>query len=206
MQTVVEEVLNVKIQYYAAVDLSGFVKIIDILGGISINVENAFVDCTYPWEGKPKDTSLMGTRCYSKAAYSKGGSHYTYEPIKFNKGVQTMDGTKALKYARSRHSMDNMEGSDFARAKRQQKVITAIKDKLFSSDTFTDPQKIMDIIGAAQENLKFSGYTIDDISAGIDLISTKAKSAPVYNFVLDPSIGSYGILTEKKRYCLRLRN
>lgn len=43
--------------------------------------------------------------------------------------MQTFDGPTALKYARSRHST-----SDFSRAGRQQQIIKAIKDKVFSAD------------------------------------------------------------------------
>lgn len=199
LQTSVEGILNLKIQYYVMIDFAGFTKVIDILGGITVNVENEFTDCQYPWEGQPKNTSLMGTECYSQGAYASGGSLATYEPIKFNKGIQTMDGTTALKYARSRHSMDNMEGSDFARAKRQQKVIEAVKNKVLSSETLTSPQKIVDIIGAIQDNVRFSGYTIKDIEAGLNMLSA-AKEAPINSFVLDPSIGGFSILREGYDY------
>ena len=51
-----------------------------------------------------------------------------YENLHFDKGIQHMDGTTALKYARSRHS--NMDGGDFNRAERQKLVVTAIRDKI----------------------------------------------------------------------------
>ena len=50
-----------------------------------------------------------------------------------------MDGELALKYARSRHA-DGVEGSDFARARRQQKIIEAVKDKLLYSNLLLNPQ------------------------------------------------------------------
>ena len=47
-----------------------------------------------------------------------------------------MNGNRALQYVRSRHAEGN-EGSDFARSKRQQDVLVALKAKL------TDPQVLL---------------------------------------------------------------
>ena len=52
-----------------------------------------------------------------------------------------MDGETALKFARSRHG-NNGEGSDFARSKRQQKIIAAVKKRVFSYSFFLSPRKI----------------------------------------------------------------
>ena len=52
-----------------------------------------------------------------------------------------MDGDTALKFVRSRHG-NNGEGSDFARIKRQQKIIMAAKDKMTSFNTLINPHKI----------------------------------------------------------------
>jgi len=94
----VEELVGEEIQYYAMIDLKGFVNLIDSLDGTYINVENSFTDYMYPAD-----------------------NNVGYQTVTFTAGPQTMDGDIALKYARSRHSMDNGEGSDFARARRQQK-------------------------------------------------------------------------------------
>lgn len=59
-----------------------------------------------------------------------------------------MDGTTALKYARSRHST-----SDFDRSNRQQLIIKAIKNKLFSTDTTTNPAKISEIFSTVMDHL-----------------------------------------------------
>lgn len=100
-----EQVLGVDIPYYGVIDFAGFKKIVDDLGGIEINVGQGFTDSLYPDE--------------------KGG--YLL-PVTFDPGVQKMDGTRALQFVRSRHGNNN-QGSDFARARRQQQVLKAIKDK-----------------------------------------------------------------------------
>ena len=76
-----------------------------------------------------------------------------YETVHFEKGLQKMDGITALKYARSRHSLSE-EGSDFARAKRQQIVINATKNKALSFSTFSNPVKLKNLYDAYKDNLE----------------------------------------------------
>ena len=171
----VEEYSGLEIQYYGLVDLQGFIKVIDLLGGVDVEVENTFTDYRYP-------SSRPGER---------------YEVVSFKKGLQHMDGATALKYARSRHSMDAGEGSDFARAKRQQRVIMAVKDKLLQTQTLLNPQKIMDIANAMAENVQFSQIGIDDITAGINLFMDKNEDVKMYSFVMSPAVGYPRILTDR---------
>jgi LCP family protein required for cell wall assembly len=85
----------------AQINFDGFAKVIDLLGGIDINVPAPIVDDEYP-------TPDFGvTR------------------IEFKPGVQHMDGATALIYARTRHA-----DSDFGRAERQQQVLRAIAAEL----------------------------------------------------------------------------
>ncbi|MFH1286415.1 MAG: LCP family protein [Candidatus Magasanikbacteria bacterium] len=100
----IENTFDIDIHYYARVDFKAFEEIIDEVGGITVNVDRSFVDREYP------------------AAADK------YQVVSFTKGEQKMEGNDALKYARSRHG-NNGEGSDFARARRQQKVLLAPKGK-----------------------------------------------------------------------------
>jgi len=125
----VGEMLQIPIHYYIRVDFSGFAKIVDELGGIEVEVENTFDDYTYPVDGREDNPDY----------YSR------YEHLHFDAGKQTMDGTTALKYARSRHSL-GVEGSDFARAKRQQIVLEAIKNKLLSRGTLLNPVMITKLV------------------------------------------------------------
>lgn len=108
-----------------------------------------------------------------------------------------MDAETALIYARSRHSMNNGEGSDFARAARQQKVVQAIKDELLSSDTWLSPEKILGLISSLEDNIKMSEIDIKDIKAGLAL-AEDLKSATVYSFVFDPSIGNWQVIYEDR--------
>ena len=89
------------IDYYVRVNFDGFRQIIDLVGGIDIDVPKDIRDDLYPDE------------------------NYGYDPLFIPAGRHRMDGTLALKYARTRH-----QDSDYGRAARQQQVIMAVKDKL----------------------------------------------------------------------------
>jgi LCP family protein required for cell wall assembly len=167
LKDVVEDVTGLEIQYSATIDYKGFVELIDAIGGIYVNVENSFTDYMYP------------------------ASNLKYQTVKFQEGPQLMDGETALKYSRSRHSMNNGEGSDYARARRQQNVIVAFKDTILTSETLLNPKKIMDLISAVQNNLKISAFTITDIEAGVNLLQEFSDAqGRTYSFVLDPSAGN----------------
>jgi len=117
--------LQMPIDYHIRVDFNGFADIINELGGIQINVENTLDDYSYPILGQEDNSDY----------YAR------FEHLYIEKGLHTMDGSLALKYARSRHSL-GIEGSDFARARRQQLVLEAVKDKLLSSKTLLNPVMI----------------------------------------------------------------
>lgn len=105
------------------VDFSLFKDVIDAIGGIKVDVENSFIDNKYPIEGKENDL-CNGDRTYS----------CRYETLTFNAGTIQMNGETALKFVRSRNA-EGDEGTDLARSKRQQKVISAIQNKLLSVDS-----------------------------------------------------------------------
>ncbi len=130
------ELLQTPIDYYIRVDFSGFSNIIDELGGIQVNVENTLDDYSYPILGQEDNPNY----------YSR------YEHLHIEKGLQTMDGSLALKYARSRHAAGG-EGSDFARAKRQQLVLEAVKDKLLSSKTLLNPVMITKLVNEFSKDI-----------------------------------------------------
>ncbi len=98
--------------------------------------------------------------------------------------TKTMDGNTALKYARSRHG-DNGEGSDFARAKRQQKLILALKEKVLSFSTLTNPVKIKKMLDSLTENM-VTNMNFDEILEFIK-IAKDLNTSEIHNLVLDDS-------------------
>jgi len=124
---ITEEVLGIPIHYYSVINFELFKDVIDIIGGIEVEVERSFIDYYYPVEGK-----------------ENAPKNERYETVAFDKGVQTMDGARALKYVRSRKGT-NGENTDFARSERQQRMISAIKTKALSLETLVNPIKIKEL-------------------------------------------------------------
>lgn len=172
LEEIVEEVVGLDIQYHIMVDFKAFVELIDAVGGVYVVVENSFTDKMYP--------------------LGKG-----YQTVSFKAGPQLMDGETALQYSRSRHSQQNGEGSDYARARRQQRVIDAFKDAVLSSETLLNPSKILALLSSVQDNVKVSEFSTNDIEAGVKILkdSGKQKTSSTYSFVLDPTAGNYSLIS-----------
>lgn len=124
-KSAVAETLGVPVHYAVVLDFQGFVKAIDAVGGVDVEVENTFDDFKYPLAGK-ENAEPESDR---------------YEHVHFDKGTTHMDGTTALKFARSRHA-EGDEGTDFARAARQEKIILAFRSKVMSTDTIFSSEVI----------------------------------------------------------------
>jgi len=154
----VSKVFSLPIQYYVRVDFSGFEKLIDELGGIKINVENSFTDPQFPTDD------------------------YGYQTVSFKQGWQKMDGKTALNYARSRHGT-NGENSDFARSKRQQQVLQAIKDEALSFTTFLSYRKISALMKMYQDHV-VTNLDIWEIFK-LAKVAKKINKENIFNLVLE---------------------
>ncbi len=140
----IEEITGEPIHYFFTLDFDGFEKIVDALGGISLEVSRDFYDSRYP------------------------GKNYSYETFELKKGWQTLDGATALKYVRERH--DDPEG-DFGRAKRQQQVIQAIKNKAFSLGTVSNVITLNRLLDTLGESVK-TDMSLEDMTRFIELSRT----------------------------------
>ena len=125
----VSEILGQEINYMVVINFESFGKVIDILGGIEVNVKKPFDDFKYPVAGKENDLCNGDKELKCR-----------YEHLHFDAGKQTMSGTVALKFVRSRNA-EGEEGTDFARSARQQQVIIGIKQKILSKEFYLNPAK-----------------------------------------------------------------
>lgn len=128
-RAIVEDVWGLPIHYSLVIDFSGFVRFVDAIGGVDVLVSQAFTDIEYPIAGKENDV------CEGDVTY-----RCRYETVHFDAGITHMDGVKALMYVRSRHAQGS-EGSDFARGRRQQEVVVALKEKLKNKDLWFPPSR-----------------------------------------------------------------
>lgn len=126
----IEQLLGIPLPYYIRMDFEGFVQLIDDVGGVTVAVDNRLDDEFYPITGN-EDVYPIEAR---------------YEHLVIEKGNRAMDGALALKFVRSRRAK-GIEGSDFARVKRQQSVLLAFKEKVLSWPTLTSPMRISRIVG-----------------------------------------------------------
>ena len=157
-EAAVGSIVGQSIDYGIRIDFSGFVKAVDIMGGLDINVDNAFDDYQYPVDGKEADTcghtqeelQAMATDSADQAVLDFA---CRYRHIHFDKGLNHMDGETALEFVRSRHASQTIEASDFARSKRQEKVIQAFKNKVLSAQTLINPGKIISLYTTLQSSI-----------------------------------------------------
>lgn len=125
----VEKLLEIQIQHVIRVDFEGFSSLVDAVGGIDLEVERTFFDPLYPTIDD-KWTSIT-----------------------FKKGPQHMDGRSALVFARSRHG-NNGEGTDFARSRRQQLLLAAIREKMLSLGTLSKPETLASLYAAITSHVQ----------------------------------------------------
>jgi LCP family protein required for cell wall assembly len=110
----VSHFIGVPVDYYVQVDFDTFVDVIDLIGGVDIyNDETIVLDPMSHGKDFPK---VKITCC----------------------GIRHLNGTTALAFARCRHTEQGCKDGDVGRAKRQQKVIFGIRDKVLRPENFPD--------------------------------------------------------------------
>ncbi|MEK7615140.1 MAG: LCP family protein [Patescibacteria group bacterium] len=194
---VIGQVLNEPIEYYVRVDFDGFGKLIDDIGGVDVYVDRAFTDPTYPTPGReydmcgytePETTTKQEVTAppTTPTVVAPTGPNYScrFETLTFQEGWKHMDGETALKFVRSRHGT-NGEGSDFARSARQQKVLLAIKNKVFSLSTFVNPARITRILETLQANIATNLSTSDILR--LAQAAKKLDESQITHHVIDAS-------------------
>ena len=142
-----EPVIGIPIHYHAIVDFAAFKQGVDSVGGVTFNVPETLYDPTIAWENH-------------------------YNPYIAKKGVQTMHGQQALLYARSRET-----SSDFARGQRQRQLLLALKDKIFSLGTLSNPVKISSLMDSFGNNV-YTDFSSNDI-VRLQQIGSKIPSSSV---------------------------
>jgi LCP family protein required for cell wall assembly len=187
-EAVVGKITGQNIDYGIRLDFSGFVKAVDIVGGLDINVDNTFDDYQYPIDGKEADTcghtqDEMQTLVSTPEDQLPQVFPCRYLHVHFNKGLSHMDGETALEFVRSRHASQAIEASDFARSKRQEKVISAFKNKVLSAQTLINPGKIINLYtvlqGSIDTDIKQNEF--DDFIR----LAEKMRNAKIQSVVID---------------------
>lgn len=180
----VEKLVDMEIPYYMRIDFAGFEKVVDELGGVTVEVKKDLSDPFYP------------------------GPNNGYETVEFKAGTHTFDGENALKYVRSRKTT-----SDFDRALRQQDVMVSLRDKAMDLELLTAPTKAMEILEVLSSHFvsnlkkqeferflaimteldttKVSSFVLDDSASSV-LYGTRVDGA----YVLKPINDDYSKIAE----------
>lgn len=173
IQSQVATILGVPIHYHLIVDFAAFQEAIDAVGGVDVDVKTQLYDPSVAWENN-------------------------WNPVIAAVGLQHMNGKKALLYARSRHGSAR---GDFDRTERQREVILALKDKVLSAGTFSNPLKLSQLIDAFGDHVK-TDLSTDDLmrlySIGKNISSSKITSIgladPPNDFVTTGTVGSSSVV------------
>lgn len=211
VSAVLELVTGQKIDYVLVLDFEGFRKLVDHIGGIDVNVTSTLDDYNYPIEGLEDDPcGKTDEEIQSFTATASAESELwdffpcRYKHIHVEKGVVHMDGQSALEFVRSRHAIGS-EGSDYARSRRQQQVIEAIREKVFSLGVILNPVKMIGIYNILSANID-TNIDVEKLDDFIKL-ADKLKEGEIKSYVFDEgdNIEQYGLLknpliTEEYRY------
>lgn len=199
----VQTVTGLTIDNVVTVDFTGFAKSVDALGGVDVRVQKTFDDYEYPIEGKDKDLcgkdeDFTKIEKFLKPGYDeeekkrlfaekpeletffkniteepKDAFPCRYEHLHFDAGVTHMNGETALKYVRSRHSLQ--DGTDFGRAARQQQFVQAVKDKILNVGIVA---KIFPLMEEMKQHIT-TDVSADDIKKFL----AEAKDAKEYRII-----------------------
>lgn len=135
LEAKIEEITNEKIDFYVNIDFRGFVKLIDSIWGVKVNVIKTLVDEEYP------------------------DNNHWFKTFVLRKWNWNLDWATALKYVRSRKNT----GWDFWRSERQQQVIKSLKEKVLSSEYLTSPSKIKNLYNIFDKYISTDIWLVDFI-------------------------------------------
>ncbi len=199
----VEQVFGQPVDYYLRVDFDGFAQLIDDVGGIDVYVDRSFQDSRYPTHGMEYASCGSAERIDPETGEAVLVPVYDcrFETLRFTEGWTQMDGDTALKYVRSRYGT-NGEASDFARSRRQQKVIAAVKEKVFSAGTLLNPVRLNQMRDTLQRNIATNFETWEllrlanelkdfDVSTLRTTVLDSSNASPLYATSLN---GAYVLL------------
>ncbi len=141
-------ITGVYINNAVLIDFNAFKDVVDALGGITITLDKPFTE-TQQWSGTASESYVFSLPA----------------------GTNTLNGDQALYFVRSRYST-----SDFDRARRQQQVIMAIRDKVSQLHLTNDPLKALQLVLAVRKHMEtdlniFNLGTLKDLMAQGDQLA-----------------------------------
>jgi len=152
LKSMMGELYGMDIKYFVEVDFDGFKDVVDAVGGVTVNVQTPVVDNTYP--------------------VGAGRNMRLYIPS----GLQHMNGTQALRYARSRHT-----SSDFDRGARQQRILLSMREQ---ADPAVLLPRLPDLVDALKGSVK-TDIPLDQLPKLLGL-ATEIDTSNIRSYVFSP--------------------
>lgn len=168
MEAILSEVTGMPITYAVSISFKGFTDLVNAVGGIDVTLSEPFTEGVQFRQPHVCDPYVFNVptkpqQFENKYHVRQDGTKYIAKayPLCYNKdvecggdfvlpaGVNHLEGTRALCYARARYT-----SSDFERARRQQAVLQSLKEKALSAGTLTDFSKINGMIDALGNNVR----------------------------------------------------
>ena len=139
LEKIIGDNMGIAINYYALVNYTAFKQSVDSVGGIDVNIKSEDARGLY-------DPSFRA---------NEGGA------LKLPNGVQHLNGQVALNLARARGDPFNgkygaygFPKSDFDRTEHQRWMMLALKNKIISAGTLSNPVKIGNLMDSIGDNVK----------------------------------------------------
>ena len=120
LKAILGNLYGLDIKYFVEVNFDGFKKVVDVMGGVTVNVQIPVSDDRFP--------SINGS----------------LRRVFIPSGIQHMDGAEALRYARSRHG-----SNDFDRGARQQRLLLSMREQADPQALIPKLPDLLDAVGTA---------------------------------------------------------
>lgn len=138
MKRAVGEITGLEPERFILTDFEDFSWVVDAMGGVPVAVERSFIDPSYPID----ETKEIQT-------------------VSFTQGPETLTGERALIFARSRKGT-NGEGSDWARMRRQHKILTGMLNAVLQPSSIFSPMVVENAYKTVTEGRMDTNLEIKD--------------------------------------------
>lgn len=153
MMKTIENFTGINIDYFVKINFKGVVKMVDTLGGVDVDVPYSFCE---------------------QNSNREWGNNTVY----VDKGMQTLDGEKALAFSRNRHpwpsycgaKYSNYNSNDFIRGQNQQTVIRALMNKLKTVRNLDTVYELLDTISNSMQTNMTTNEILSLYNVGKDII------------------------------------
>lgn len=157
----IQKDIGIPIHYHVMVDFTGFEQAINTVGGLDVNIDAA---------------NTVSERMYDE---SLGKPYY----LDVKQGLQHFDGQRALFYSRSRHTSAR---GDFDRSERQRMMLVALKEKVLSLGTFSNPLKMSQLIDNFGNHVQTNMSSVNELKRLYDIAKTIDSSSIASVGLADP--------------------